>query len=195
MDAFTRQLDTFLGKSPVLGKGVYITAGAVVIGDVSLGASSSVWYHSVLRGDINRIAVGHHSNIQDNSVLHVSDDFACIVGNYVTVGHSAVLHACKIGDEVLVGMGSIVLDGAEVGDQSLIGAGALITQNTKIPPRSLVLGSPAKVVRTLSAGEAGELRAWAEKYVHNSAYCLKRGINLSPILAQITRTPAARKRK
>ena len=97
-----RQLDRFLLKKPALGKGVYIARGAVVLGDVTLGHHSSVWCNAVLRGDLNRIVVGHHTNIQDNAVLHLADDRLCIVGHYVTIGHSAVVHACTIGDQVLV---------------------------------------------------------------------------------------------
>jgi gamma-carbonic anhydrase len=175
MDA---QLDKFLGKKPKLGKGVYLAKTATVIGDVTLGAHSSAWYGAVLRGDINRIVVGHHTNIQDNAVLHVADDFACIVGNWVTVGHSAIVHACKVGDEVLVGMGAVILDGTVIGKQSLIGAGALVTQGTKIPPGSLVLGAPAKVVRTLTKKERAGLKWWAEKYVANTAYCMKHNIGM-----------------
>src|ERR1019366_4957236 len=109
-----KQLDTFLRKTPKLGDGVYLAKTAVVFGDVKLGAHSSVWYGAVVRGDINSIVVGHHSNIQDNAVLHIADDFPCILGNYVTVGHAAVVHACTVGDEVLVGMGSIILAGAVI---------------------------------------------------------------------------------
>jgi carbonic anhydrase/acetyltransferase-like protein (isoleucine patch superfamily) len=178
MSKLEKQLNTFLRKKPRLGKGVYIASGASVLGDVTLGAHSSVWYGAVLRGDINRIVVGHHSNIQDNAVLHLADDFACIVGNHVTVGHSAIVHACKIGDEVLIGMGAVVLDGAVVGKQSLIGAKALVTQGMKIPPGSMVLGAPAKVVRKLTAKERAGLKHWATKYVVNGAYCLKHGINV-----------------
>jgi carbonic anhydrase/acetyltransferase-like protein (isoleucine patch superfamily) len=173
-----KQLDTFLRKQPKLGKGVYLARTAVVFGDVTIGAHSSVWYGAVLRGDINRIVVGHHSNIQDNAVLHLADDFGCIVGNWVTVGHSAIVHACTVGDEVLVGMGAVILDGAVIGKQSLIGARALVTQGTKIPPGSLVLGAPAKVVRKLTPKERAGLKWWAQKYVDNCAYCLKHGINV-----------------
>jgi len=165
-------------KKPALGKDVYITRGAVVVGDVTLGDGSSVWYNAVLRGDINKIVIGHHSNIQDNSVLHLADDFPCIVGNYVTVGHSAIVHACTIGDECLIGMGAVVLDGAELGAQCLVGARALVTQNVKIPDGSLVLGSPAKIVRALTAEERAGLKYWAEKYSANAAYCLEHGINV-----------------
>ena len=178
MDKLEQQLDTHLRRTPKLGRGVYIARGAVVIGDVTLGAHSSVWYNAVLRGDINRIVVGHHSNIQDNAVLHLADDFGCILGNWVTVGHGAIVHACKIGDETLVGMGAVVLDGAVVGRQCLIGAKALVTSGTKIPAGSLVLGAPAKVVRKLSPEERAHLKWWAEKYVGNTAYCLKHQINV-----------------
>ncbi len=178
MKILREQLDTFLRKKPVLGKGVYIARGAVVMGDVTLGDGASVWYNAVLRGDINRIVIGDHSNIQDNSVIHLADDFPCIVGRYVTVGHSAIVHACRIGDECLIGMGAVVLDGAEVGAQCLIGARALVTQNVKIPDGSLVLGSPAKIVRALTDEERAGLKYWAEKYADNAAYCLEHGINV-----------------
>ncbi len=178
MDALRQQLDKFLGQRPVLGQGVYIAKTAVVLGDVTIGDHSSVWYHSVLRGDINRIVVGHHTNIQDNAVLHLADDYACIVGNWVTVGHSAIVHACTVGDECLIGMGAVVLDGAVIGEQCLIGARALVTQRTQIPPGSLVMGSPAKIVRALTAEERAGLKHWAEKYVANAAYCLENKINV-----------------
>src|SRR3982751_4614269 len=181
MSKLRKQLDRFLLKKPKLGKGVYIARGAAVLGDVTLGDHSSVWYNAVLRGDINRIVVGHHTNVQDNAVLHLADDFPCIVGNYVTIGHSAVVHACTVGDEVLVGMGAVILDGAVIGKQSIIGAKALVTQGTKIPPGSLVLGAPAKVVRALSREERAGLKAWAQKYVENSAYCLKHEARLSVV--------------
>src|SRR5438552_13914459 len=142
-----KQLETFLLKKPTLGRGVYIAQGAIVVGDVTIGDYSSVWYNAVLRGDINRIGIGHHTNIQDNAVLHLEDELPCLIGNYVTVGHSAIVHACTVGDETLVGMGSVILDGAVLGRQCLIGAKALVTARTQIPDGSLVLGAPAKVVR------------------------------------------------
>jgi gamma-carbonic anhydrase len=177
-----QQLDKFLLRKPAFGKGVYIARGAAVLGDVSLGECSSVWCNAVLRGDINRIAVGHHTNIQDNAVLHLADDLPCVLGNYVTVGHAAIVHACTIADEVLVGMGAIILDGAVIGTQSIVGAGALVTARTRIPPGSLVLGSPAKVVRQLSPRERKELRTLAEKYVRLAAYYLAHRINVSALL-------------
>ncbi|HEY3854115.1 MAG TPA: gamma carbonic anhydrase family protein [Verrucomicrobiae bacterium] len=172
------RLDEYLRKKPTVGKSVYLASTAAVLGDVTLLDGSSVWYNAVLRGDINRIIVGVGSNIQDNSVVHLADDFPCIIGNYVTVGHSAIVHACTIGDECLIGMGAVILDGAEIGAQSLIGAKALVTQHSKISPGSLVLGAPAKVVRSLTAEERSGLKHWADKYVANAAYCLARNINV-----------------
>jgi carbonic anhydrase/acetyltransferase-like protein (isoleucine patch superfamily) len=170
-------LSKFLLKKPALGKDVYLAQGAVVLGDVTLGDYSSVWCNAVLRGDINRIVVGHHTNIQDGAVLHLSDDFPCVVGDYVTIGHSATVHACTVGEGVLVGIGAIILDGAVIGEQSLIGAGALVTPGKKIPPGSLVLGSPAKVVRKLSPKERAYQQTLAEKYVRVAAYYLEHKIS------------------
>jgi len=178
MRKLEKQLDRFLRRAPRLGRGVYLARGAAVLGDVTIGAHSSVWYNAVVRGDINRIVIGHHTNIQDNAVLHLADDYACVVGNWVTVGHSAIVHACTVRDEVLIGMGAVILDGAVVGRQSLIGAHALVKQGMRIPPGSLVLGAPARVVRALTRQERRELKGWAAKYVENGAYCLKHGINV-----------------
>ena len=178
-----QQLDKFLRKNPTIGEHVYISSSAIVVGDVTLGNHSSVWYNAVLRGDINRIVVGHHSNIQDNAVLHLADDYACILGNFVTVGHSAIVHACTVGDECLIGMGATILDGAEIGAQSLVGANALVKQGMKVPPGSLVLGSPAKIVKELTSDERQQLKFWATKYVDNAAYCLKHKINIGTALS------------
>src|SRR5438046_8899639 len=117
-----KQLETFLLKKPELVRGAYIAQGAIVVGDVTIGDFSSVWYNAVLRGDINRIEIGHHTNIQDNAVVHLADEFPCVIGNFVTVGHSAIVHACTVGDETLVGMGATILDGAVVGRQCISGA-------------------------------------------------------------------------
>jgi len=174
-----RQLEKFLQARPQLGQGVYIARGATVLGDVRLGDYSSVWCNAVLRGDINRIVVGHHSNVQDNAVLHLADEYGCTLGNYVTVGHNAIVHACTVEDEVLVGMGSVILDGAVIGAQSVIGAGALVPQGAQIPAGSMVLGVPAKVVRMLSDKERAELKGWADKYVGVAAYYLKHRINVA----------------
>lgn len=181
-DTLRGQLDRHLRRGPTLGRGVFIARGATVVGDVTLGDGVSVWYGAVLRGDINRIVVGEGSNIQDNAVVHLADDHGAILGRHVTVGHSAIVHACTIGDEVLIGMGATVLDGAEVGEQCIIGAHALVTQRTRIPPGSMVLGSPAKVVRALTSAERDGLRYWAEKYAANAAYHLEHGIGVGTAL-------------
>lgn len=169
------QLDRFLDRSPAIHPTAWIAPSASVIGDVTLEEESSVWYSAVVRGDINRIVVGPRSNVQDGAVIHLADEYPALLGELVTVGHKAILHACTIGDEVLVGMGAIVLDGAEVGARSIIGAGALVTGGKAIPPGSLVLGSPAKVVRTLSLEEQAGIRVWAEKYVALSRAYRERG--------------------
>jgi len=163
------RLTRFLDQPPTIHPTAFIARGAEIIGDVTLGEESSVWFQAVLRGDINRIVIGPRSNVQDGVVVHLADDSGTEVGELVTVGHKAILHACTIGDEVLVGMGAIVLDGAVIGARSIIGAGALITGGKEIPPGSLVLGSPAKVVRALSLEEQAGIKVWAEKYVALSA--------------------------
>lgn len=178
MSDVIHRLESFLRRAPRLGTGVYIAKGGVVVGDVTLGDHSSVWYNAVLRGDIERIVVGHHSNIQDNAVLHLADDLPCLIGDYVTVGHSAVVHACTVGNECLIGMGATLLDGAVIGDQCIIGAHALVPPGKRIPPGSMVMGVPGKVIRELTPEERAGLRHWAEKYVHNAAYCLSHGINV-----------------
>lgn len=162
---FEERLATFLDAEPAIDPSAFIAPGADVIGHVTLGAESSVWFQTVLRADINRIVIGPRSNVQDGAVIHLADDFGTHVGELVTVGHKAILHACTIGDEVLVGMGAIVLDGAEIGPRCIIGAGSLITGGKKFAEGSLILGSPAKAVRTLSLEEQAGIKAWAQKYV------------------------------
>ncbi len=158
---------------------MYIATGAIVVGDVTIGARSSIWYNAVLRGDINRIVVGSATNLQDNAVVHLADDLPCLLGDYVTVGHSAIVHACTIKDQVLVGMGSVILDGAVIGSQCLIGARTLITEGTEIPAGSLVMGTPGRVVRPLTPKERRRIKTLALKYVQLAAYCLKHKINVS----------------
>lgn len=161
-------IETFEGIAPKIHESVFIAASADVIGRVTIAEEASIWHHATLRGDINEISIGPRSNVQDNVVIHLADDYGCHIGELVTVGHSAILHACEVKDEVLVGMGAIVLDGSVIGERSIIGAGALVTGGTVIPSGSLVLGSPAKVVRTLSLDEQQNVKHWAEKYVINS---------------------------
>jgi carbonic anhydrase/acetyltransferase-like protein (isoleucine patch superfamily) len=163
-------IDARLREGPTIHPSAWVVPGATVVGDVTLGEESSVWYGAVLRGDINRITIGPRSNIQDNGVVHVDTGDPTVIGELVTVGHSAVVHACTIEDEVLIGMGAIVLDGAEVGARSIIGANALVTLGTKIPPGSLVLGSPGKVRRQLSLDEQKDLARWAWSYVDTAKH-------------------------
>jgi carbonic anhydrase/acetyltransferase-like protein (isoleucine patch superfamily) len=165
MGDVVKQLTQFLSCQPRLGEQAFVARGAVLVGDVTLGDFSSVWYNAVLRADINRIVVGHHSNIQDNCVVHLADAFPCLIGNYTTIGHGATIHACTLEDECLVGMGASILDGAIIGAQSLIGARSLVTEHARIPPGSLVLGIPGKVVRQLTTEERAGFRKIAEKYV------------------------------
>ena len=165
---FPERMARFLEARPSIHPTAFVAPGADLVGDVTLAEESSVWFQTVLRADINRIVIGPRSNVQDGSVVHLADDYGVFVGELVTVGHKAVLHACTIADEVLVGMGAIILDGSEIGARSIIGAGALVTGGKKIPPGSLVLGSPAKVVRTLSLDEQTGIKVWAEKYVELS---------------------------
>jgi carbonic anhydrase/acetyltransferase-like protein (isoleucine patch superfamily) len=163
-------IDARLKKGPAIHPTAWVVPGATVVGDVTLEEEASVWYGAVLRGDINRIVIGPRSNIQDNAVVHLDTGFPTTVGELVTVGHSAIVHACQIDNEVLVGMGAIILDGAEVGARSIIGANALVTMGTKIPPGSLVLGSPAKVRRQLSLDEQKDLARWALSYVETAKH-------------------------
>ena len=155
----------FLTRRPRIDRAAFIASSADIVGDVALGEDSSIWYQTVLRGDIQSIVVGRGSNVQDGTVVHLSSDLGVEIGDWVTIGHRAIIHACTIKDEVLVGMGAIIMDGAVVGERSLIGAGALITKGFEVPPGSLVMGSPARVVRALSEDEQNGLRSSAEKYV------------------------------
>jgi carbonic anhydrase/acetyltransferase-like protein (isoleucine patch superfamily) len=162
---FDEQIATFLGRTPQLAPSVFIAPSAFVVGDVTIGEEASIWPACSLRGDIAPIRIGAHSNIQDGSVVHVADGLPAIVGEWVTVGHKAIVHACQIEDEVLVGMGAIILDGAKIGPRCIIGANATVTMGTEIPAGSLVIGSPATVRKALSHEEQSGIRRWAERYV------------------------------
>jgi carbonic anhydrase/acetyltransferase-like protein (isoleucine patch superfamily) len=164
----------FLLVKPQIDPTAYVSPHAVVIGDVRLAARSSVWPTAVLRGDINFIEIGEDSNIQDGSIVHLAEDLPVKVGKLVTVGHRAVLHACVVEDECLIGMGSTILDGAVIGKGSIIGSHALVTKGTHIPPGSLVMGMPAKVVRPLRPDEIAGIRVWADHY-----------LNLNPIYKKL----------
>lgn len=159
----------FLDYQPQLGENVFIAPNATVIGRTTLGNDVSIWFSAVLRGDIAAVQVGDGSNIQDNSVLHVGDDDPCIVGRNCIVGHNAILHGCTVEDDCLIGMGAIVLNQAVIGKGAVIGAGALVTQNAVIPEYGLAVGSPAKVVRTLTEEERKDYTHFAPKYVKVAA--------------------------
>jgi Carbonic anhydrases/acetyltransferases, isoleucine patch superfamily len=161
----TDRLQKHLVRAPALDGAAFIAANATIHGDVVLGTDASVFYGAVLRGDINFIRVGRGSNIQDNAIVHLSDDHGTTVGEFVTVGHAATLHGCTVEDGCLIGMGSIILDGARIGAGSIVGAGSLVTMGFECPPNSMVMGRPAKVVRPLKPEEIGLGRRLAEKYV------------------------------
>jgi len=151
--------------SPQIGKHVFVDLSAQVIGQVTLGDYSSIWPGCVIRGDIQKIQIGRFSNIQDLSIIHVESNRKTSIGDYVTVGHGVILHACKVGDQALIGMGSIVLDGSVIGKGVILGAGSLVTQNQRLKPGSLYFGRPAKFVRSLSRSEISGLKKWALRYV------------------------------
>jgi carbonic anhydrase/acetyltransferase-like protein (isoleucine patch superfamily) len=156
----------FEGKSPSLGEEVFLAEDCVVVGDVALGRLSSVWYGAVVRGDVHSIRIGEATNIQDRCVVHVTHDrHPTVIGDYVTVGHSAVVHGCRIGSRTLVGIGAVVLDGVEVGEGTVIAAGSLLPPGRRYPPDSLVVGSPASARRSLSDSEKAWILASAESYV------------------------------
>jgi gamma-carbonic anhydrase len=159
------RLRLHLGRTPDTSGAAFVAASATVVGDVVLGSGASVFYGSVLRGDINSIRVGEGTNIQDNVVVHLADELGVRIGAWCTIGHGSVVHACTIGDECLVGMGSTVLDGAVIGARSVVGANSLVPRLFKCPAGSLVYGSPARVVRPLAAAEKAGIRKLAQKYV------------------------------
>lgn len=161
-----RNVFPYLGVAPTIADGVFVAPTASIIGDVSIGAESSIWYGTVLRGDVMAIRIGARTSIQDNSVIHATGGWAEVrVGDEVTIGHSVILHGCRVGSRVLVGMGSIVLDDAEIGDGSMIGAGSLVTARTKIPPGVLAHGRPAKVARELRPDELENILEASRLYV------------------------------
>ncbi len=167
----------FRGVTPTIDPTAYVVASAVVIGDVTIGAESSVWFNAVVRGDVHSIRIGARTNVQDQVTIHVhAGRSATMIGDEVTLGHRAVLHGCTIGSRTLVGIGAIVLDGADVGEDCLIGAGAVVTPRTIVPAGQLVLGSPAKVVRPLTAQERTELVSSAERYARYAAEYRAAGI-------------------
>lgn len=169
-------LRPFGGRTPILHASAFVADGAVVLGDVEIGEHSSIWFGTVVRGDVNFIRIGARTNIQDLSVLHVtSKTHPTVVGDEVTVGHRVVLHGCTVKDRCLIGIGSVVMDGAVIGPESVVGAGALVPPGMVVPPRTLVMGAPAKVKRELTAEEVVALRRSADNYVDYAARYLAEG--------------------
>ena len=168
MEKFAETIARNIRTAPRIAADAYIADDATLVANVEIGPEASVWHQAVLRGDVARIVLGARSNVQDGAVVHTADDLPAIIGQLVTVGHKAIVHACTVEDEVLVGMGSIILDGARIGTRSIIGANATVKQGMEIPPGSLVLGTPAKIVRTLSDAEQDEIKMWALRYVRLS---------------------------
>lgn len=157
----------FKGKTPLVADGSYVDESAQVIGDVEIGAESSVWMNVVIRGDVNRIRIGRRTNIQDLTMIHVMrETHPTIIGNEVTIGHSAVIHGTTIEDRVLVGMAALLLNGAHVESDCVIAAGTLLTERTRVPARSLVMGRPGKVIRQLTDSEVAEIRWYSDNYVN-----------------------------
>lgn len=154
---------------PVLGKNVFIADGAIVRGDVTLDDYANIWFNAVVRADADSITIGKNSNVQDNCVLHVDIDAPLHIGDNVTIGHGAIIHGCTIGNNSLIGMRAIILNHAVIGKNCIIGAGALVTQNTVIPDNSLVIGSPAKVKRTVTDQEIDDITHNAIHYVNEAA--------------------------
>lgn len=168
MEQFADTIARNIRTAPRIAPDAYVASDATVVANVEIGSEASVWHQSVLRGDVAPVVLGRQSNVQDGAVVHVADDLPALIGALVTVGHKAIVHACTIEDEVLVGMGAIVLDGARVGTRSIVGANATVKQGMDIPPGSLVLGTPAKIVRSLSDDEQDEIKMWALRYVRLS---------------------------
>ena len=156
------------GVGPAMAPTAWVADSAHVIGGVSLGADSSVWFGAIIRGDTDHISLGEGSNVQDNSVLHADEGLPLTIGRHVTVGHQVMLHGCTIGDESLIGIGAIVLNGAKIGRNCLVGAGALVTEGKEFPDGSMILGSPAKAVRQLSPEQIEGLRQSAQHYIANA---------------------------
>lgn len=155
-------ISKFEDKFPIVHPTAFVAENATVIGDVEIGEDSSIWFGSVVRGDVNYIRIGERTNIQDNSVIHVSGGtHPTVLGSEITVGHRVLLHGCTVDDRCLIGMGAILMDGVHVGEECLVGAGSLLTPGTIVPPRSLVIGSPARVKRELTSDEIAFLdRSW-----------------------------------
>jgi carbonic anhydrase/acetyltransferase-like protein (isoleucine patch superfamily) len=158
-------IQPYQNHKPQIGKNVRIHETAVVMGRVTLSDDVSLWPNAVLRGDMDYIHIGNRTNVQDGCVVHTDTNFPAIIGNDCVVGHQACVHACKVGNRCLIGIGSIILTGAEIGDECIIGAGALVAENKKIPPRSLVLGMPGKIIRPVTDAEIQMILSSVKEYL------------------------------
>ena len=163
------RLSNHLNKEPQVDPSAYVARGAILVGDVRLGPKSSVWHNCVLRGDINSIEIGEGSNVQDGTMVHLADNFGVKVGKYVTIGHAAMIHACTIGDECLIGMGSLVMDRAVLEPRVLLGAGGLVPEGRVLRSGWLYLGRPAQPLRPLTPEELAHFARQAENYVRLAA--------------------------
>ena len=166
-------LRSFRGRQPAVAASAYVDHSAQVIGDVRLGERTSIWANVTIRADINSIAIGAETNVQDNSCLHEDDDKPVVIGKRVVIGHSCTIHGCTIGDDCLIGMGSTILNGARIGAGSIVAAGSLVLERQEIPPRSMVMGSPAKVRRQTSDEELERVKRNAQNYVELSREYLR----------------------
>jgi gamma-carbonic anhydrase len=167
---------SYRGVTPTIGEGVFIAENVVIIGDVTIGADSSIWYGTVVRGDVHYIRIGERTNIQDNCVVHVTNDvWPTVIADDVSIGHGVIAHGCTIERGCLIGMGSRLLDGVVIGEESLVGAGAVVPEGMHVPPQSLVLGVPGRVVRSLTESELSRIRNNSRNYLEYKEIYLAEG--------------------
>lgn len=162
-------IHNYRGIEPMIGSEVFMSEGTHIIGNVTIGDQANIWFGTVLRGDVNSISIGRGTNIQDNSTVHLTAQWPTVIGEYVTVGHNCIIHACTIENHCLIGMGSTILDGAVIGEGSIVGANSLVTMNKKFPPNSLIIGSPAKVIRPITEDERQQIKDSAVHYIDYAA--------------------------
>ena len=165
------------GITPDVHSTVFVAPGAMLIGDVTIGEESSIWFNSVLRGDLEPIRIGCRTNVQDGAVIHMDKEIPCVIGDDVTIGHGAILHSCTIGNEALIGMGAILLTGSVIGERAIVAAGALIREGQEIPPGSLAVGVPAKVLREVTEAELERVRHGKDDYVERGKLMQEAGVS------------------
>lgn len=159
-----RKIFCYEGQLPKVHENVFLAEGSRIIGDVSIDEYSNIWFNTVIRGDVHPIRIGKYTNVQDNCTIHVMHDHPAIIGDYVTIGHGAIIHGCTIADNCLIGMGAIILSYAEIGENCIIAAGSIVTERKRIPPNSLVMGSPGRVIRMVTPDEINAIRVSALSY-------------------------------